>query len=80
MTASEIIKLIMTRKGISQSKMATLIGVKSQSNITGMLNNRSTSMKLANVEKLVKPLGYKIVIVPDDTPIPKNGFVVEEEI
>lgn len=80
MTASEIIKLIMTRKGISQSKMATLIGVKSQSNITGMLNNRSTSMKLANVEKLVKPLGYKIMVVPDDTPIPKNGFVVEEEI
>lgn len=80
MTASEIIKLIMTRKGISQSKMATLIGVKSQSNITGMLNNRSTSMKLANVEKLVKPLGYKIMVVPDDIPIPKNGFVVEEEI
>ena len=79
MTASEIIKLIMTRKGISQSKMATLIGVKSQANITGILN-RGTSLKVANVEKLVEPLGYKIMIVPDDTPIPKNGFVVEEEI
>ncbi len=79
MTASEIIKLIMTRKGVSQSKMATLIGVKSQANITGILN-RGTSLKVANVEKLVEPLGYKIMIVPDDTPIPKNGFVVEEEI
>lgn len=79
MTASEIIKLIMTRKGISQSKMATLIGVKSQSNITGMLN-RATTIKLSNVEKMANALGYKIMIVPDDTPIPKNGFVVEEEI
>lgn len=79
MTASEIIKLIMTRKGVSQSKMATLIGVKSQANITGILN-RGTSLKVANVEKLVEPLGYKIMIVPEDTPIPNNGFVVEEEI
>lgn len=79
MTASEIIKTIMAHKGISQSKMATLIGVKAQSNITGMLN-RATTIKLSNVEKMVNALGYKIMVVPDDTPVPQGGFVVEEEI
>lgn len=75
MTARDVVKEIMALKKLSQSKLAEQAGFKSQSNVTGILN-RGTTMKVDNLEQMLSAMGYKIVVVPDETPIPEGGYEV----
>lgn len=75
MTAKDVVKEIMARKKLSQSKLAEQAGFKSQSNITGILN-RGTTMKVDSLEQMVSAMGYKIMVVPDETPIPEDGYEI----
>lgn len=77
MTARDVVKEIMILKKVSQTKLAELAGFKSQSNVTGILN-RGTTMKVDNLEQMVSAMGYKIAIIPDESPLPEGSFVVEE--
>lgn len=78
MTAKDIIKTIMELKNLSQSKLAEIAGFKSQSNVTGILN-RGSSMRVDNLEQMLSAMGYKIIIVPEESNLPENGYVVEEQ-
>lgn len=77
MTARDVVKEIMVLKKLSQSKLAEQAGFKSQSNVTGILN-RGTTMKVDNLEQMLSAMGYKIVVVPDETPIPEGGYEIQE--
>lgn len=77
MTARDVVKEIMALKKLSQSKLAEQAGFKSQSNVTGILN-RGTTMKVDNLEQMLSAMGYKIVVVPDETPIPEDGYEIQE--
>ena len=77
MTARDVVKEIMALKKLSQSKLAEQAGFKSQSNVTGILN-RGTTMKVDNLEQMLSAMGYKIVVVPDETPIPEGGYEIHE--
>lgn len=77
MTARDVVKEIMALKKLSQSKLAEHAGFKSQSNVTGILN-RGTTMKVDNLEQMLSAMGYKIVVVPDETPIPEGGYEIQE--
>lgn len=61
MTAREIIKELIKTRNWSQSKLAEEAGLKSQSNVTGMLN-RSSSLRVDNLVKLVEAMGYEVII------------------
>lgn len=78
MTAKDVVKEIMTLKKLSQSKLAELAGFKSQSNVTGILN-RGSSMRVDNLEQMLSAMGYEIMVVPKDTPVPEDGYKVENE-
>ena len=77
MTARDVVKEIMALKKLSHSKLAEQAGFKSQSNVTGILN-RGTTMKVDNLEQMLSAMGYKIVVVPDETPIPEGGYEIQE--
>lgn len=77
MTARDVVKEIMALKKLSQSKLAEQAEFKSQSNVTGILN-RGTTMKVDNLEQMLSAMGYKIVVVPDETPIPEGGYEIQE--
>lgn len=76
MIAKDVVKEIMALKKLSQSKLAEKAGFKSQSNITGILN-RGTTMKVNNLEQMLSAMGYKIIVVPDETPIPAGGYAID---
>lgn len=78
MVAKDIVKDIMKNKEISQSKLAILAGFNSQSNITGILN-RGTTMKVTNFVQMLSVMGYKIMVVPNETPVPEDGYTVDEQ-
>lgn len=76
MTAKDAIRKIMDEQGISQYKLAELCGMKSQSNVTGVLN-RGTSMRVDVLEQMIGAMGYEIVIrkAGEDC----GGTVIHEE-
>lgn len=61
MTAKDIVKEIMSDKGISQSKLAELAGFKSQSNITGYLN-RGSSMRVDNLIQMLSAMDCELIV------------------
>lgn len=75
MTAKEAIRAIMAEKGYSQEKLADASGMKSQSNVTGVLN-RCSSMRVDILEQMVSAMGYEIVIRPVGAE--GEGIVVHE--
>ena len=75
MTAKDIIRAIMTEKGLSQEKLAVLCGMKGQTNVTGVLN-RGASMRVDMLEQFVHAMGYEIVVRPIGTD--GDGYVVHE--
>ena len=65
MTSKEITKLLIKRKKISQDELARLCGMKSQSNVTGILN-RYASMRVDTFEQMMDALGYEVIVRPKD--------------
>lgn len=65
MTAKQIIRMAMAEKRISQGQLAEMCGMKSQSNINGILN-RGTSLRVDSFEQLISAMGYEIVVRKTD--------------
>ena len=65
MTATEIVKELMSIRKWSQSKLAEETGFKRQSNITGILN-RGSSMRVDNLQKVVEAMGCELVVRAKD--------------
>lgn len=62
MNEKEVVKDIMKMRGWSQSQLAKEAGYKSQSNITGLLNNSQSGMRVDNLLRMVNAMGCKIII------------------
>lgn len=65
MTATEIVKELMSIRKWSQSKLAEETGFKRQSNITGILN-RGSSMRVDNLQKMVEAMGCELIVRAKD--------------
>ena len=61
MLTKNIIKDIMKLRGWSQSKLAEEAGLKSQSNITGLLN-RYSSMRADSFVQLAEAMGCEVIV------------------
>lgn len=62
MTEKDVIRKVMSMRGWSQPKLAEKAGFKSQSNITGLLNNNKNGIRMDNLFKIFTALGCEIVI------------------
>lgn len=62
MTEKDVVRKGMTMRGWSQPKLAVEAGFKSQSNITGLLNNNKNGIRMDNLFKMLDAMGFEIVV------------------
>lgn len=62
MTEKQVVREVMTLRGWSQKKLAEEAGFKSQSNITGILNNNQNGIRVDNLFKMLNAMGCEIVV------------------
>ena len=62
MTEKDVVREVMAMRGWSQSKLATEAGFKSQSNITGLLNNNQNGIRFDKLFDMLNAMGCEIVV------------------
>lgn len=76
MTSKELIKMLMSEKDMTNADMAKQLGI-SQAALWDRLNKQSNNMSIAKMNSMIELLGYKIVLIPKETPIPDDSYEVE---
>lgn len=61
MNAGAIVKKILDEVGISQKKLATKIGIKTQQGVFNMINAKQ-GMRIDNFVKIMDVLGYEVLV------------------
>lgn len=77
MTGREIIKAIMEKKNVSNAKMAHRMGIKPTAMWDRLNSSKIKDIPLATLDDMVRVLDYKVLIVPNESKCPKDGFEVE---
>lgn len=62
MTEKDVVRKVMKMRGWSQPKLAEEAGFKSQSNITGLLNNNKNGIRMDNLFKMLSAMGCEIIV------------------
>ena len=76
MTSKELIKTLMTEHRITNAEMAKTLGV-TQAALWDRLNpKKSDNTTVTKLDDMLSVLGYKIVVVPDETHIPEGGYEI----
>lgn len=76
MTSKELIKTLMTEHDITNAEMAKILGI-TQAALWDRLNpKKSDNTTVTKLDDMLSVLGYKIVVVPDETPIPEGGYEI----
>lgn len=79
MKARDIVKEIMTRKELGNAEFARVLNI-TPAALWDRLNTKKTKdISVSIMNEMLAALGYKIAIVPEDTPILDNGFIVGEK-
>ena len=72
MTEKQVVREVMSLRGISQQKLAEIAGFKSQSNITGLLNNNDKGIRIDNLLRVLNAMGCDIIVrdnLSNETPL-----------
>lgn len=70
MKANDIVKSIMSEKGLTQGELTKILGVKSQSGVSQALNR---DMRISTLTRFLSTLGCELIIRNGD-----KEFMVEE--
>lgn len=62
MTEKDAVRKAMAIVGWNQPRLAKEAGFKSQSNITGLLNNNKNGIRMDNLFKMLNAMGFEIVV------------------
>ena len=62
MNEKEIVREVMGIRKWSQADLAREAGFKSQSNITGLLNNNKNGIRIDNLVRMLNAMGCEIVV------------------
>lgn len=62
MNEKEIVREVMSIRKWSQKELAEEAGFKSQSNITGLLNNNKNGIRIDNLVKMLNALGCEVIV------------------
>lgn len=73
MTATEVVKAAMTANGVTQKGLASRLNMNA-----GALNERLRRDNLGskNLADMLRAVDYKIVAIPRDAKVPKDGYEV----
>ena len=75
MTEKDVVREVMELRGWKQPQLAKKSGFKSQSNITGLLNNNKNGIRMDNLFKMLNAMGCEIVV--RDTMGTKKEWVID---
>ena len=75
MTEKDVVRKAMAMRKWSQPTLAAESGFKSQSNITGLLNNNKNGIRMDNLFRMLDAMGFEIVI--RDTMGSDKEFVID---
>ena len=76
MNEKEALRLAMKARGLNQTVLAEMAGLKRQSNVSEML--RSSSMRVDNLVKLLDAMGFEVVIRDKNKANRENVWVLAE--
>lgn len=62
MNEKDIVREVMGIRKWSQADLAREAGFKSQSNITGLLNNNKNGIRIDNLVKMLNALGCEVIV------------------
>lgn len=62
MTEKDVVRKVMALRKWSQPMLAKEAGFKSQSNITGLLNNNQNGIRMDNLFKMLNAMGCEIIV------------------
>ena len=79
MTEKDVVRELMSLRGWSQAKLAEEAGFKSQSNITGLLNQNHNGIRIDNLFKMLDAMGCEIV-VRDKMGSKKEWIIDQKEV
>lgn len=78
MLVKKAIRAIMDRKGIGLNALAHMMGKNSQF-VSDKLNPaKGLNMSTDKLDELIRVMGYKIVLVPEDTKVRDGWYEVED--
>ena len=78
MLVKQAIRAIMTRKGIGLNTLARMVGKNSQF-VSDKLNPaKGLNMSTDKLDELIRVMGYKIVLVPEDVKLQDGWFEVDD--
>lgn len=77
MTSKELIKTLMTEHDITNAEMAKTLGI-TQAALWDRLNSKkSDNTTVKKLGDMLNVMGYKIIVVPDEVPIPEGGYAID---
>lgn len=74
MKPSEAIRQIMAIEGITPTRLAQMLGITKQALYSRLA---SPHMYAASVADTVAPMGYRLMLMPQDADIPLDAFPIE---
>lgn len=77
MTGKEIVKKIMESQSVSNADLAHKLSVKPTAMWDRLNNNKIKDLNVALLSSMVRVLGYKIQIVPNNKQLPEGGYEVK---
>ncbi len=77
MTEKDVVRKCMAVEGWMQPRLAEEAGFKSQSNITGFLNNNSNGIRFDNLFRMLNAMGYEIVVRKKTDSKEKREWVID---
>lgn len=72
--AMEAVREIMRIKDVRQAELYNKLGIASNA-FCNRMQRKNVSTTVLN--EMVKPLGYKLVLVPDWTTVPEDSFTID---
>ena len=75
MTEKDVVRKCMAVCKWNQPTLAKEAGFKSQSNITGLLNNNKNGIRMDNLFKMLNAMGFEIVV--RDKRDPECEFIID---
>lgn len=77
MRGREVLKKVMEDIGWSNAELAKRLGV-SNATIWERLNNKNVKdIPVSLLSGMLRVMGYKVIVVPNDTRMPKGGYEIE---
>jgi len=76
MSGREILNTIMQDSNLSQAGLARELGISAAALWDRTNMKKTTNISTAVLSQMLCPLGYKLVVVPEDTPLPEDAYIV----